>query len=202
MSNLFFEKIVKENVDIDLYPQLDPFPFYGELTLGDLHGNALKLLYFLVRHRILEINQADYKLFVDVPGLEMSGTYSFTISGNTEVSNLDYVLVDYSIYITSSSVVTSVKDVKVNDPQSGLFAYPNPYRNSTNIKADMDQKGEMLLEVYNMLGKKITTIDKCVKEQGEYSYKFSAQSLGFASGMYMIKLTTPSKSVSLKIAEE
>ncbi|OGT39784.1 MAG: hypothetical protein A3F12_04475 [Gammaproteobacteria bacterium RIFCSPHIGHO2_12_FULL_38_14] len=66
MSNLFFEKIVEENVDIDLYPQLDPFLFYGELTLGDLHGNALKLLYFLVRHRILEINQADYKLFVEL----------------------------------------------------------------------------------------------------------------------------------------
>ncbi len=148
------------------------------------------------------LGDGDYTVFVDLPGLEMSATYTFTISGNTEVSNLDYVVGEDSIYTSSSSVVTSVQNVKVDNTLNGMCIYPNPYKAFTNIKVDMEQKGEMTLEVYNMVGKKITTIDQCEKEQGQYVYKFSAKSLGFASGMYMIKLTTPSQSMSLKIAEE
>ncbi len=146
------------------------------------------------------LGDGDYELFVDVPGLEMTGTYTFTISGNTVVNDLDFTLGADSVY--PNSTLTGVSKIKVNDPKAGIFAYPNPYKGYTNIKVDMEQKGEMTLEVYDLVGKKITTIDKCVKEQGEYTYKFSAKDLGFASGMYVVKLTTPNKITSLKIAEQ
>jgi hypothetical protein len=141
----------------------------------------------------------DYTIFVNVPGLEMTSTYSFTISGNTVVSDLDFTLGADSVY--PNSVLTGVKKIKVNDPKAGLFAYPNPYKGHVNIKANMEQRGEMNLEVFDIMGKKITTIENSEKEQGEYSYKFSAKELGLSSGMYVIKLTTPSKTTTLKIIE-
>ena len=37
-----------------------------QITIGDLHGNALKLLYMLVRHGVLDVNQEDYGKFVEI----------------------------------------------------------------------------------------------------------------------------------------
>ncbi len=55
------------NVNIEQYPSVDPlYPFDkgAQLTLGDLHGNALKLLYTLIRHGVVtNISKEDYISF-------------------------------------------------------------------------------------------------------------------------------------------
>lgn len=146
------------------------------------------------------LTDGNYELFVGVPGLEMTGTYSFSILGSTIVNDLDFTLGADSVY--PNDVLTGIKNFKVNNPSSALFAYPNPYKGYTNIKVNMDKKGELLLEVYNLVGEKIATIDQSEKEQGEYAYKFSAKELGFAAGMYMIKLTTFDETMMLKVVEQ
>lgn len=37
-----------------------------QLTIGDLHGNALKLIYFLVRHNILNLNRENYHIIIEI----------------------------------------------------------------------------------------------------------------------------------------
>lgn len=37
-----------------------------EVTIGDLHGNALKLLYFLIRNDVVQLPKTDYELFVSI----------------------------------------------------------------------------------------------------------------------------------------
>lgn len=55
------------SVNIEQYPSVDPlYPFDkgAQLTLGDLHGNALKLLYTLIRHGVVtNISREDYISF-------------------------------------------------------------------------------------------------------------------------------------------
>lgn len=55
-------------VNIEQFPNLDAnyvFDEGAQLTLGDLHGNALKLLYTLVRHGVIaNISKQDYRDFV------------------------------------------------------------------------------------------------------------------------------------------
>lgn len=60
-----------EDTDIYTCPPPDKVNHYeGSLTLGDLHGNALKLLYFLLRYKIIDfkdgIQEENYQKFVDV----------------------------------------------------------------------------------------------------------------------------------------
>lgn len=59
-----------EAVDIDEYPDRIPSDAVDfevtELTIGDLHGNALKLLHFLLIHDIIDISQENYYLFRDI----------------------------------------------------------------------------------------------------------------------------------------
>lgn len=62
-------KQLNEQVNINQFPPLDKANLAGEgvhLTMGDLHGNGLKLLYMLVRHGVLEnISQQDYEYFAN-----------------------------------------------------------------------------------------------------------------------------------------
>ncbi len=56
-----------ENADLQHYPQKIGVHEPGvEITIGDLHGNALKLLYFLIRNDVLHIPKSDYKLFESI----------------------------------------------------------------------------------------------------------------------------------------
>jgi hypothetical protein len=58
--------INKLDAHIDIFPLLSPIKKGRQLTLGDLHGNALKLLYFLIKHEIVECNEAHYQRFVEI----------------------------------------------------------------------------------------------------------------------------------------
>src|SRR5580765_5689167 len=61
--------LISQKANIDTYPELDikhPGAEGTEFTIGDLHGNALKFLYFLVRHGILSISREQYKTLVKI----------------------------------------------------------------------------------------------------------------------------------------
>ncbi|MCE3238411.1 MAG: WipB 2 [Gammaproteobacteria bacterium] len=61
--------MISEEANLNLYPQEKcEFPISPEnqLTIGDLHGNALKLLHLLIRHHILDISCGHYQAIVNI----------------------------------------------------------------------------------------------------------------------------------------
>ena len=145
------------------------------------------------------LSDGNYDLFVDIPGLLMAGTYDFTIAGGTLVSCLDFSSGKDSIHPTCQMVGVYEQYKKSTDL---MDIYPNPYSSSTTIKMNITEKGDVLLEVYNVLGEKIHTLDKSQKQAGTYSYNFSAKSLNHSSGMYFVRLTVGNKTSVLKIIEQ
>ena len=59
-------KVISEQVDIYQYPTRIQTTFHGRLVLGDLHGNAMKLIFFLVTTGILELSPQDYNTLVSL----------------------------------------------------------------------------------------------------------------------------------------
>lgn len=59
-------KLIKETVDINVRPYNLPLVDITHITIGDLHSNAIKLLYFLVRHGIIEISAIHYDRVVAI----------------------------------------------------------------------------------------------------------------------------------------
>ncbi|MHB1949287.1 MAG: Dot/Icm T4SS effector Wip [Gammaproteobacteria bacterium] len=56
-------------VNIDTYPEPDkshPADSKNQLTIGDLHGNALKLIYFLVRQNVIRLEEKTYPELVRI----------------------------------------------------------------------------------------------------------------------------------------
>ena len=102
------------------------------------------------------------------------------------------------IYVTSSNgkiyrftpTVTSVKpDINLNDyilEQN----YPNPFNPATVISYNIPEESNVVIKIYNSLGKQIDTIASGLKQKGFYQTKWNAGK--FASGIYYAKMTAES----------
>ncbi|MBL1214337.1 MAG: T9SS type A sorting domain-containing protein [Ignavibacteriae bacterium] len=75
--------------------------------------------------------------------------------------------------------------------------YPNPFNPTTNINFSIADEGEVKLEIYNMLGEKISTLVNQYLSAGNYSADWS--SAGLPSGTYIYRLTANDYSQSRKM---
>lgn len=85
---------------------------------------------------------------------------------------------------------TFVEELK--NAAQGFFLeqnYPNPFNPSTTIKYTLPKDSKVTLEVYNIVGQKVTTIINNENiEAGNHQINFKGASL--SSGIYLYKLTT------------
>ncbi len=101
------------------------------------------------------------------------------------------------IYKFEGTPVTSVKENKqINF--SLEQNYPNPFNPSTTIKFALNEKLNVNLKIYDILGKEIAILlDNESKTAGNYEIIFNAS--GLASGIYIYKLSSPKFSFSKKM---
>ena len=87
------------------------------------------------------------------------------------------------------SAITSVEEDEVDLPMSiQLFQnYPNPFNPSTTIEFTLSEAAFVQLEVYNIIGQKISTILEDNMTAGLHSVIFTGDKLN--SGIYFYKLT-------------
>ena len=81
-------------------------------------------------------------------------------------------------------------------------AYPNPFNPTTTIEYAIPVAGEVKLEVFNLLGQKVSTLVDGLQEAGGHSVDWnstdeSGQSV--ASGVYFYRLTTDNFTQSKKM---
>lgn len=147
-----------------------------------------------------EINNLDdgnYKMFVDMPGLYMDSTYYFTISGATVYNCLNFTAGQDSIHPTCS--LTAIKQVESMKTHF-MEVYPNPHASSATVKMVLTEKSEVQLEMYNLLGEKVLMIEKGQKQQGTHTYNVNTD--GFPSGIYLLKLRANQKVDILKMIKQ
>ena len=133
------------------------------------------------------VPQGKYKIYVDVPGLDMVNTYEVSITAE------DTAVSDNTFFVDSTGTIDIVAPAFIEKikMQNGnvLKAYPNPYKNYTNIEYSIIERSKVSLEVYNIIGKKIATLEDNTKDAGVYKTRFSAKEMGYASGVYMLRLS-------------
>ena len=64
--------------------------------------------------------------------------------------------------------------------------FPNPFNPTTNILFSIPSEEKVLLKIYNVLGKEVTTLLNEVKPAGTHSVTFDGKSL--ASGVYFYSI--------------
>ncbi len=83
----------------------------------------------------------------------------------------------------------------------GLSAYPNPYKGSTVISFTIGQREDVTIELFDVLGKKLKTLENESKGPGEHNLQFSGDQEGYSEGIYFVKLTIGNASQTLKLVE-
>ncbi len=66
--------------------------------------------------------------------------------------------------------------------------YPNPFNPSTVITYQLPQSADVQLEVFDVTGRKVTTLVRERQVAGTYSYPFSALRFSLSSGVYFYRL--------------
>ncbi|MEJ5352753.1 MAG: T9SS type A sorting domain-containing protein, partial [Melioribacteraceae bacterium] len=87
-----------------------------------------------------------------------------------------------------SEIITSTDDRGINMPTHFNLAqnYPNPFNPTTTISYSIQQRSNVSLKVFDILGNEVSTLFNEEKDRGVYSVTFDA--IGLASGMYLYKL--------------
>ncbi|MBI9032130.1 T9SS type A sorting domain-containing protein [bacterium] len=101
---------------------------------------------------------------------------------------------------TEINQITFSDDTSIDDmveligqlPIKFLKNYPNPFNPTTTISFQIDEKGETVVEVYNVKGQKVNTLSKGHREPGNHTIVWDGRSTNgkpVASGLYFYKVS-------------
>lgn len=65
--------------------------------------------------------------------------------------------------------------------------YPNPFNPKTTIKYSLPQRSDVIIKIYNVLGKEVMTLINNEQEAGVYEVEFNASTLASGSYFYQLK---------------
>ncbi|MCG8373730.1 MAG: T9SS type A sorting domain-containing protein, partial [Balneolales bacterium] len=135
--------------------------------------------------------------------LKEQSNYEFfhSTSGQIKIANPNNQAKLYSNAASGHRFTLKVttEEIEANIPQQIYLEqnYPNPFNPSTTILYGLDVDGPVLLEVFDILGRKVQTLVSGDQLAGNYSVNFNANA--FASGIYIYRLTTDTKVITQKM---
>jgi len=94
------------------------------------------------------------------------------------------------IYGTLTGGWTGLKNFNTGVPDEFSMSqnYPNPFNNTSNLKFEIANLGDVKLVVYDVMGREVQTLVNEELQPGTYEVTFDAN--GLNSGVYFYKLTT------------
>jgi hypothetical protein len=66
--------------------------------------------------------------------------------------------------------------------------YPNPFNPTTVITYSLKESGDVKLELFDVLGRKVASLVSARQEAGSYTQSFNAARHGLSSGVYFYRL--------------
>ena len=114
--------------------------------------------------------------------LSACGTYAW---GETE---------DYTIHL---ELFVGIKTI--NNTVNGFVIAPNPANGSTKISYMLADKNNVSLDVYNLVGEKITSLVNETQNVGKRTIDFDTKSMGMKAGVYLLKIKTGSSAQTLRL---
>lgn len=71
--------------------------------------------------------------------------------------------------------------------------YPNPYTDKTTIPIHLVQAADLTIDLYDLQGRKLTSIAKNNLSSGDHEISLNMQSLGLSTGNYVYQMTLSNK---------
>ena len=126
----------------------------------------------------------------------------FSSAGTVEILNLNGEVqhtftagIGPAVYQAVSGEPTSI--VETDLPNSTTLAqnYPNPFNPGTIVPFTLQERNEIRLEVFDMLGRKVAVLADGLYDAGSHEVRFDARDL--SSGVYLYRLSIPAEGISI-----
>lgn len=172
-------------------------------------------------YRVNFANDSLYYLWL-THGLIDTTFYSDSIGAVTFTAHLPQMLAPgdslsffyaYTVASTDSAIQARLEQaekkfryivVGINEPLASLPVsfdlyqnYPNPFNPSTIISFSLNSQERVRLNIYNILGERVSVLLDEVKSAGTYKVNFNAKNL--SSGVYFYELSTDNMRISKKM---
>ncbi len=124
--------------------------------------------------------------------------------GDLVVSSASLALDKPTLFMLEFDKTTAIDDKKAVVPQQISLKqnYPNPFNPQTRISYTLAKQGHVRLEIYNIAGQKIMTLQDGLQLAGNYHYQWTGvdqSGNNVASGAYIYRLSVDGKSFSKKM---
>lgn len=103
----------------------------------------------------------------------------------------------FSSNITSIANMTTVKQLPVANNGLRFTNYPNPFTGETTIQYELEERGNVTLNIYDGMGRLVRTVDNGQREAGEHKYLFATNNL--PPGLYYCTLIAGARNETRKI---
>ncbi len=149
-----------------------------------------------------KLQQNELSVSGSVGGIQFNGELLSSINGNDIVQSANGITLIYNMTgkletesfelseNSSDLVVSSSMGKEVELQTVSQFAildnYPNPFNPSTTISYQLNQNGQININIFDLNGKLIDELVNDYKEMGNYSINWNASNL--ANGVYIVKL--------------
>ncbi len=150
---------------------------------------------FLHYHNVADIAAVGHKadgynaIYLGFPLEAINGGAGTTTAGEMVNLFLDWL---------ENPWFVDVEDTKVALPAAlELSSHPNPFNATLNINYSLPSSGQVKLEVMNILGERVALLENGRYSAGSYESTWSADN--FASGVYLLRLTTSSAVTHSKV---
>jgi hypothetical protein len=113
-----------------------------------------------------------------------TGTITFTVPGGSPGP-----ITSFHSQSACSETPTSVSGREIGPASSVTVSnYPNPFNPSTIVRYSVPRTGHVTLSIFDVAGRQIALLVDGTKNQGMHEVMVDAS--GYASGMYICRLTT------------
>jgi hypothetical protein len=126
---------------------------------------------------------------------------------NTRLNNLTYDPYRHRIWISAGVGVCYLDASELNSRDHPLRfmpadftilkAYPNPFNSQTRITYDLEKRGRVQLDLFNLQGQHVRSLTDAIQESGRHEMRFNGS--GLSSGTYFVRLKSPSVTRTEKI---
>ncbi len=99
-------------------------------------------------------------------------------------------------YLNSETAVANEAETELPASIRLLGNYPNPFNPSTRIQYVLPQAGNVTLELFDVLGRNLMTLNPGLQSAGEQVFTFEANGLASGTYLYRIAVETVSGNVS------
>jgi Outer membrane protein Omp28/Secretion system C-terminal sorting domain len=180
----------------------------GDISQTDLviHFIVVENIHYQGRNGVSRHDNVMRKMLPSPAGRSISVNDGETIEIDTTISldsswNPDSLKVVVFIQSTSSkevyqsetiaySYLNLMTDVKINTSDPSKFSleqnYPNPFNPSTKINYYLPERSRVILNIYNILGKKVSYLVNNIEPVGNHILTWNAEN--FSSGFYFLTI--------------